>query len=173
MAIVVEWGQNTRDCYSQGPFVVCKLGGSEWDCRVEMDCGRECPALPTDSVYEFCRQQRLNTRGKIDVISRTVGILNEVERRTPGYFENRATHAPRPKEQEMPSDQYDYARRLMLANDRLRLETHASEKNRNNFLFQAIELKWRIEFIEEQVSLFIDGEKGVGVHDMTLATLTH
>lgn len=56
MAIKVGYFQDTKDCYSEGPFVMVNASG--W--RIE--CGSKdmkCPALPDSSIYGFLREKGL------------------------------------------------------------------------------------------------------------------
>jgi hypothetical protein len=55
MAVRVKYFENTRDCYSEGPFVMVNACG--W--RVEVDYSQGCPALPDNSIYYFIRENGL------------------------------------------------------------------------------------------------------------------
>jgi hypothetical protein len=56
MAIRVGYFQNTKDCYSEGPFVMVNANG--W--RIEVGCAEmHCPTLPDNSVYAFLRDRGL------------------------------------------------------------------------------------------------------------------
>lgn len=61
MAVRVGYFQNTRDCYSEGPFVMVNANG--W--RIEVDCSSDAPTLPDNSIYYFIKDKGLPS-GKFD-----------------------------------------------------------------------------------------------------------
>jgi hypothetical protein len=62
MAQRVGYFQDTKDCYSEGPFVMVNACG--W--RVEVgNKDMKCPCLPDSSIYGFLREKHLPD-GKTD-----------------------------------------------------------------------------------------------------------
>ena len=76
MAQVVDYFEDNIT-YKEGPFVVTRLFGNDYNTRVEVELvGHARPVLPHSSIYRLMSDLRLPPRGKLQNVSRTVNKLN-------------------------------------------------------------------------------------------------